>query len=184
MLDTALITSAMQNVFSYNYHMDNIATNELVFGDIDSFRSSRQAARAWANAYRVFADTGTAFFVSPNSLDLSEAVLYDHLIDIFVLPAMPTLVTNLTAAFTAFWLGDPIHVPPVPPVSFPSVPPGVVTAVLGAPAFASALDARWGGWAGESRSNSVEATFLATALDAMTRTVEVTQPGPNIDFVK
>jgi len=173
------ITDALVNVFLYTYHRGNTPTGELLFSDTTAgLATAANAANAWANAYRLYAEQAQCLgvFALPTEYDRAEAFLAGRLTTAFNTPVTVTaMVSKLTVAFTLFWMGEGPTPPGHTPISFPV---GLVTAVTGIATLSSALLTLWDRpsdqWVIDNVTN---ATIVATALDVFTRTVQVTTGG-------
>jgi len=155
--------------------------DSLTHSIVDLMKSPDRApvvARNWAQLYATYAADGTTLLGGhPLSLDAAQATLQGALTGVFANPYQlaPQTATQMAAAFTAFWL--------LPPVATTDVFPGVVTAVAGTALLQTALLSAWFSNFASKASGEQAARGIATALDAFSRTVIVTNatvPSPTV----
>jgi len=131
------------------------------FRGVDSFAA---AAAGWASAYRTYAQSAQANGVPPVLTGLEEAVLAGQLTAAFAALDPNTFPSAFEAAFQAFWL--------TPPVAF-----GSGAATLAPPGLGSLLVSTYPANL-VAPTSAAAAINVAAAIDAWTRLVSVTFPGP------
>ena len=132
-------------------------------------RDGREAGRRWARAYAEYAKAAQSPTSAPPApLTIQEQVLAAAMGVTFVSSIVsPQSATQIANALTSFWL--------LPPVVFG---PGLVTAVGGTALLTAALQSVWLGNQASGLPPGAATRNIATAIDAFTRTVIVTSPGP------
>ena len=174
-LSLSKIENALRAVFTYEYNQDNDPAKPLLFSELLGLATTANAANAWANAYRLYAEDATAAgggVVDPLQYPAAEAALAINLTGTFQLTAVPvsTVATKLADDMSKFWLGDP---PATTPIVFAT---GTVTStVLAVGALSISLSLHWS--PPVTPENNVNATLTAGYFDAFTKLVQVTTPG-------
>jgi len=140
-----------------------------------------EAGAKWASAYANYASTATAGGTLPVPLSLNGAknTLASALSAGFTAAkeaagpdGLATAAAALEAAFVAFWFA--------PPIQFAAIPPlvtGVVSTAL--PGLGIALSPIFAAGVVQKASAAQQASAVAAALHAWTKTVQVTTTGPS-----
>ena len=127
------------------------------------------AASHWSQIYAQYAASAQSpAGGSAPSLSAAQGLLAQTLVGAFSGSDPNYTSQALTAAFTAFWM--------LPPVVFSDA--GVVTAATGAAILPSALMAAWAVNLATNADAGQASGRIAGVLDAFTRLVIVTAPGP------
>jgi len=173
-LNPTKLSDALVNVFQFEYHRGNSPSGPLLFSATSGLHSSSNAANAWANAYRIYAEDGTAnaIPITPGQLDARETALAGALTTVFLSQGLDafTLATQISTALDTFWLGLAFGI-------------GAVILTIGGVGFIPGLTTLW--TPPHTSDRVANATITAGLLAAYTTpaTITVEFPGPFTFFV-